>query len=266
MFRVLFFGDIVGSMGRKALATILPDLKTEFTPDLLLANVENLSHGRGVSVKALTELDELGFDGYTSGNHVWDNIPGRACFEDPRWKDRLVRPANVSPDHAGRGVMVLEKNGTRIGVANLMGRLFMKDEVSSPFLSFDRIAQETDADALLVDFHAETTSEKEALGHYADGRAAAIFGTHTHVPTADEKILSGGTAYITDVGRNGASDSIVGFEKSAALRAFLEPGVKDQEIPKSGTAEINAILITFDPKTGLATGLDRIRRFVAVSP
>jgi metallophosphoesterase (TIGR00282 family) len=267
MFRVLFFGDVIGEIGRNALAIALPDLKKELSPDFIIANVENLSHGRGISAKSLGEMDALGIDGYTSGNHVWNNIQGLACFEDPRWKDRIVRPANVPPTRAGRGTMTLEKNGKKLVVTNFLGRLFMheSDEASSPFLAFDRIATEHADLPILVDLHTETTSEKEAFGHHADGRAAAVFGTHTHVPTADEKILPGGTAYITDVGRNGAMDSVVGFEKTSALGRFLDPNTKTYEIPKSGTAEINAVLVTIDETTRRATALDRIRRFVAVS-
>jgi metallophosphoesterase (TIGR00282 family) len=259
-FRILFFGDIIGSQGRTVVVDQLPSLREMYAPDLVIGNVENLAHGRGITAKTLAELDAAGIDAYTSGNHVWENPAGLSCFDDPTWKQRLVRPANVDPALAGRGATVVEKQGVRVLITNLLGQLFMKTAQSSPFLSLDRIIQENPADLRIVDLHAEATSEKEALSHYADGRVTAIFGTHTHVPTADEKILPGGTAYITDVGRNGAHDSVVGFEKKAAVQRFLDPTGKAYDPSSAGPAELNAVLLTADPKTGLALTLDRIRR------
>jgi len=260
MFKILFFGDIVGSFGRKTVIDALPNLKDEYAPDFIIANVENLAHGRGISPKTLMELDAAGVDAYTSGNHVWENPNGVGCFNDAQWKDRLVRPANVDPALAGRGVTIVEKNGVRIAIINLLGQLFMKAAMSSPFLALDRIIAENPADIRFVDIHAEATSEKEALGHYADGRVTAIFGTHTHVPTADAKILPGGTAYVTDVGRNGGHDSVVGFEKQAAVKRFLDPTGKAYDPTEAGPSELNAMLVSVDEKTGLALTLDRIRR------
>ncbi|MFZ2803834.1 MAG: TIGR00282 family metallophosphoesterase [Patescibacteria group bacterium] len=260
MFKILFFGDIIGSLGRKTVIEQLPSLREEHSPDLIVANVENLAHGRGITAKTLQELDAAGVDAYTSGNHVWENPVGLSCFGDSQWKDRLVRPANVDPARAGRGATVVEKNGVRVLLVNLMGQLFMKDTLSSPFLALDRILNENTADLQLVDIHTEATSEKEALGHYADGRVTAVFGTHTHVPTADAKILPGGTAYVTDVGRNGGHDSVVGFEKNAAVKRFLDPTGKAYEPTDEGPAELNAMLLMADPKTGLSVSLDRIRK------
>ena len=269
-FKILFFGDIVGSIGRGAVAKALPELRAELKPDLIFANVENLSHGRGISAKGLLELDAAGVDAYTSGNHVWENTQGVACFDDPRWTDRLVRPANIVSGRPGRGTMVIEKDGVRVLVANLLGRLFMKDEASSPFEAIDKILRDFHSPLptphspplILIDLHAEATSEKEAFGHYVDGRVTAVFGTHTHVPTADQKILPGGTAYATDVGRNGAMDSVIGFEKNSAVKAFLDPSIKAYDLPKHGTVEINGMLLTADVDTGRAVSLDRIRKIV----
>lgn len=260
-FKILFFGDIVGSIGRRGIISELPKLKEEFAPDFIIANVENVAHGRGITAKTLQELDAAGVDAYTSGNHVWENPAGLRCFTDDAWKDRLVRPANVDPSRVGRGSVIVEKNGVRVLIVNVMGQLFMKDTMSSPFLTMDRILAESGpVDLRIVDVHAETTSEKEALGHYLDGRVTAVLGTHTHVPTADAKILTDGTAYVTDVGRNGGMDSVVGFEKNAAVQRFLEPSNKAYDPSDTGSIEINAILVTADPATGLATHLDRIRR------
>lgn len=263
MLKILFFGDIVGSIGRRGVVTMLPKLRSEFAPDLVVANVENLAHGRGITPKTLKELDAAGVDAYTSGNHVWENPVGLVCFDDPAWNNRLVRPANVPPTRAGRGWTVVEKNGVRIALVNLMGTLFMGEEFSNPFLAFDRIFGEIEkaSDVVFVDFHAEATSEKEAFGHYVDGRAAAVLGSHTHVPTADAKILPGGTAYQTDVGRCGSKDSVIGFEKKAAMKLFFEPSAKAYDPPESGDIEVNAALVTVDPDAGKAVRLDAIRRF-----
>lgn len=263
-FRILFFGDTVGSIGRKGLALGLPALREEYKPDLVIVNVENLAHGRGITPKTMMSLEELGIDAYTSGNHVWENPVGLPCFDDERWRDRLIRPANIKSGRPGRGIMLLERNGVRIAVCNLLGQILMKDEVTNPFHAFDAITQEVKpkADLLIVDFHAEATSEKEAFGHYADGRAAAVLGTHTHVPTADAKILPGGTAYVTDVGRVGAMDSVIGFEKKSAVLSYLTPDGGAYDLPKNGLVELNAVLLRLDPTTGRAVGLDRIRKIV----
>jgi hypothetical protein len=266
--KILFFGDVIGAIGRKGLSLALPELREELRPDFVIANVENLSHGRGVSPKTLEELDKLGVDAYTSGNHVWENQTGLACFADRRWKDRLVRPANIFPNYPGIGFTRLTKNGQTIILANLSGLLFMKEEGESPFLVFDRIekdivgANNHSPLPIIVDLHAEATSEKEAFGHYVDGRAAAVLGTHTHIPTADAKILEKGTAYITDVGRVGGHDSVVGFEKNAAVKRFLGPEEKAYEPTPKGKIEVNAVLLTLDLDTGRALGLDQIRKIL----
>ena len=259
-FKILVFGDIVGAIGRKGITTVLPELRKEFAPDLVIANVENLSHGRGITHKSLLELDALGIDAFTSGNHVWENAQGLSCFSDEKWKGRLIRPANVAEHLEGKGSMVIEKNGAHILIINLLGQLFMKDATSSAFTTFDTLLQP--ADLTLVDLHTEATSEKEAFGHYVDGRATAVWGTHTHVPTADQKILPGGTAYVTDIGRNGGYDSVVGFEKNGAVQRYLGSKIKSYDPTPDGKVEVNAILITADLETGKATALDRIRKIV----
>ncbi len=268
-FKILFFGDIIGAIGRQAVIKALPDLREQYEPDVVIANVENLAHGRGITAKTLLELDAAGIDAYTSGNHVFENGAGLSCFADPRWKDRLVRPSNIM-GRPGRGIITLDvqtdedKKPVRLVVTNLLGQLMMKDEVSNPFTALTEIlTHTTDADLILVDFHAEATSEKEAFGHFADGKVTGVFGTHTHVPTADQKILPGGTAYTTDVGRNGASDSVIGFTKADAVHAFTV-GQIAYGIPENGKAEINAVLLTANLDTHRAVTLDRIRIFVDI--
>jgi calcineurin-like phosphoesterase len=161
--------------------------------------------------------------------------------------------------------MTVEKAGMRILVMNLLGNLLMKDESTSPFKALDAILAEAGKhDLSLLDIHAETTSEKEALGHYADGRVTAVVGSHTHVPTADHKLLPGGTAYVTDVGRNGGHHSVVGFEKNAAIQRFLDPAHRAYDPQKAGLAEANAVLIAADPATGKATAIERLRKIVDI--
>ena len=264
-FRVLFFGDIVGAIGRKAVVAALPKLREQHSPNLVIANVENLAHGRGITAKTLEELDAAGVDAYTSGNHVWENPLGLPCFDNPRWKDRLVRPANVIAKREGKGVTTIDKDGVRILLINLLGQLFMKDEVESPFAAFDALVSKHAGDIILVDLHAETTSEKEAFGHHTDGRATAVVGSHTHVPTADQKLLPAGTAYVTDIGRNGGMDTVVGFEKTAALKRFLSNGaIKAYDPPEHGPAEVNAVLLKVDLDTKRALALTRIREVIEV--
>lgn len=268
--RILFFGDIVGSIGRRAVCSILPRLREQYAPDVVIANVENLAHGRGITPKTLAELDAVGVTAYTSGNHIFENPNGLACFADAAWKDRLIRPHNILAFRPGKGVMSIQLGDQRLFVVNLMGQLFMKDEVESPFVAIDRILTEEilpisgEKPLVIVDFHTETTSEKEAFGHYVDGRITAVFGTHTHVPTADVKVLPGGTAYATDIGRNGAMDSVVGFEKSAALGRFLGKTQKAYDIPEHGVAEINALLLEIDLMGRNVLGLTRVQEKIDV--
>jgi len=264
-FRILFFGDIVGAIGRTGVCRILPKLREEYAPDMVVANVENLAHGRGVTPKTMLELDAVGIDAYTSGNHVFENGAGLGCFSDPRWAERFIRPANLLAFRPGKGSTVVTVKGTRVRLINLLGQLFMRDEVESPFTSIEKLlADGTESDVILVDFHTETTSEKEALGHFVDGRVAGVFGTHTHVPTADMKILPGGTAYVTDIGRNGGMDTVVGFEKIAAVSRFLKKESKSYDPPDHGIVEINAVLLEIDLDTRKPLSLRRIQEKVDV--
>ncbi len=260
--KILFFGDIVGAIGRKGLAEILPKWKEKYSPDFIIGNVENLSHGRGITPKTLRELDALGFDAYTSGNHVWENELGVACFSDPHWANKLVRPANIKPGQPGKGYIVLVKGKKSLLLLNLNGNLLMKEEGELPFTFFDKVAEENPDLPIFVDLHAEATSEKEAFGHYVDGRALAVIGTHTHIPTADAKILGKGTAYLTDVGRTGGHDSVVGFEKNPAIKRFLEPGSRAFDPQIKGSIEVNAALVTADLDKKQAISLLQLREIL----
>lgn len=264
MFTILYLGDIVGKLGRKAVQTALPDLKMHYKPDLVIGNVENLTHGVGISPKAMREMLDAGVNAFTSGNHIWGNPEGTPLLDDAEWK--LVRPANVPASKKGRGSIVLNMNGVRVLLINLMGSLFTTtaDDVSNAFPALDDILKTNEGmyDVAFVDMHAELTAEKEALGHYADGRVAAVIGSHTHVPTADAKILPGGTAYCTDAGRVGAYTSVLGFEPSSVINRFLTGERTPYTLPDRGKAELNGVVITADPATGKAVTIVPIRNLV----
>jgi metallophosphoesterase (TIGR00282 family) len=216
--RVLFISDIVGSPGRDGLAAAMPGLRQRHSPDLIIANGENSAGGIGITAKTANELFEIGVDVITTGNHVYRH---REAYEFLDRSDRVVRPANYPVGNPGRGITVVEAAGKRVGVLNLSGAVQLR-VARSPFAEADaQLAALADkADAVIVDFHAEVTSEKVAMGWHLDGRVAACLGTHTHVPTADARILPGGTAFITDVGMTGSRAGVIGVRREQALEAF----------------------------------------------
>lgn len=265
--KILFFGDVIGALGRQGLVKILPNLKTRFSPDLIVANVENLAHGAGVTEKTLLELSNAGIQIFTGGNHSWGNPIGLTLFENSAWENRLVVPTNFGGAKNGKNFTLITVNETQVLIANVMGQLFTHPETKSPFKAFDEIvktAGQNLPNIVIVDFHGEATSEKEAFGHYVDGKVSGVFGTHTHVPTADAKILPGGTAYLTDVGRCGAYDSVNGFEKNSSVKRFLNLMEDKSELLKTGPCEINGVLLNVDDQTGRAITLDQIREIVDV--
>jgi metallophosphoesterase (TIGR00282 family) len=216
--RVLFIGDIVGKPGRRGLATVMPRLRERHSPDLVIANGENSAGGLGITEKTAGEIFAAGADVITTGNHVYRH---RDAYEFLDSTDRVVRPANYMTGSPGRGFTVVEAAGRRVGVVNLSGSVHLR-AARSPFTEadaiLDRLARE--ADVAVVDFHAEVTSEKVAMGWHLDGRVAAVFGTHTHVPTADARVLPGGTAAITDVGMTGSRAGVIGVRREQALESF----------------------------------------------
>lgn len=266
-FRILMFGDVVGALGREGLVKALPTAREKYSPDFVVANVENLAHGAGVTLKTLNELTTAGVDAFTGGNHSWDNPLGAPLFEDAEWGNKLAVPTNYGGAKGGKNNILIEKGDAKILIANVMGQLFTHPNTSSPFTALEQILKGHEADkpnVILVDIHGEATAEKEAFGHYADGNVTAVVGTHTHIPTNDHKILPGGTAYVTDLGRCGAYDSVLGFEKKSAVKRFLSQSSGTYDLPKSGQCEINGIALTVDLDTGHATGLDRIREIVDI--
>jgi metallophosphoesterase (TIGR00282 family) len=216
--RVLFIGDVVGKPGRAGLARAMPELRERHRPDLVVVNGENAAGGIGITEGTAEELLEIGADVITTGNHVYRH---REVFEYLDRSERVIRPANYQVGNPGRGHAVVEAGDLRLAVINLSGVKYMS-AARSPFTESDSLLERLDgeADAVIVDFHAELTSEKVAMGWHLDGRVAAVFGTHTHVPTADARVLPGGTAYITDVGMTGARGGVIGVRRDQALEAF----------------------------------------------
>ncbi len=217
--RLLFVGDVVGSPGRTALRTLLPDLREQHAPDFVVVNGENAAGGLGLTKKIASSWLADGIDAITLGNHVWKHHDLYAFLDEDR---RIVRPGNYPKGNPGRGHTVVEGDSGRLAVVNLSGTIFL-EAARSPFPEADAILAELrgQADWVLVDFHAEATSEKVAMGWHVDGRVTACLGTHTHIPTADARVLPGGTAYITDVGMTGARDGVIGVKREQALQRFM---------------------------------------------
>lgn len=253
---ILFIGDIIARPGRKVVRELLPPIKTAFPIDLTIANVENAAGGFGLTAAIAEELLEMGVDVMTSGNHIWDK---KEILEYIKAKPKLLRPANFPPGCPGTGLW-LEKtaSGERVAVINLQGRVYMPS-IDCPFRAADELLKEIGSRTkiILVDFHAEATSEKICLGRYLDGRVSAVLGTHTHVQTADEQILDQRTAYITDVGMSGPHDSVIGVDYQSSLQRFL------LQIPRKydsaqGKAKLNAVIVDIEAESGRARGIRRL--------
>jgi len=252
--RVLFLGDIIGRPGRKALKRYLPSFIKKFSPSLLIANAENAAGGLGITEKVGQELLSH-VHVLTSGNHIWDKKEALPYLEK---EPRLLRPANYPPQNPGRGEYIFEDgDGVKAAILNLQGRVFM-EPIDCPFRTGDeeieKLSQLTRV--IIVDFHAEATSEKQAMGWYLDGRVSAVIGTHTHVPTADERLLPQRTAYITDVGMVGGYNSIIGIRRDQALKRFLTSRPQRFEPGKDGLV-LSAVLVEIEVQTGKALRIQR---------
>jgi len=228
---------------------------------VVIANVENAAGGFGITKKVYEELKSYGIDVFTSGNHIWDK---KEVYDFIDSVEDLLRPANYPPGVPGRGYGTFEKNGFRFAVVNLMGRVFLDPNLDNPFRTFDAIYGELSKETkvIVVDFHAETTSEKWAFGIYADGRATLVYGTHTHVPTADETILKGGTAYITDVGMTGAMYSVIGMHSKEPIERFLYGLPKRFTVEEGTQSVLNAIVVDVDEERGRAREIRRVREIL----
>jgi 2',3'-cyclic-nucleotide 2'-phosphodiesterase len=251
--KLLFIGDVVGGVGRRAVGAALPGLVDAHAPDFVVANGENAAGGVGITEKTARELLDYGVDAITLGNHAYRH---RDVYEYLDRERRIVRPANYPKGSPGRGHTVVERDGFRLAVVNLSGSVFL-DAARSPFSEADAALSELrgKADAVLVDFHAELTSEKVAMGWHLDGRVVACVGTHTHVPTADARVLPDGTAYITDVGMTGARDGVIGVQREQALERFIRFTQVRFETAQ-GDPWLNAVLV--ESEDGRATSIEQL--------
>lgn len=256
--KILFFGDIVGKPGREGLKKILPDWKDKYRPDLVIANGENIAHGFGIGKKSLNEVLDAGVDFITSGDHTFNQEETKLLLEDKSIP--LIKPANMPGP--GRGYAVIEVGTKKVLIINLIGQIFMKEEYDNPFECIDKILAENDIKIIIVDWHAEATSEKVCMGWHLDGRVSAVLGTHTHIPTADARVLTKGTAYITDIGMVGVRDSSLGMDKELALKRFLTKRKIKLEIAE-GLVSVNAVLIEIK-KDGQAKSIELLQKTIAL--
>ena len=300
---ILFFGDVMGKIGRRAVAKIMPVWKKKYKPDFVIANGENLAHGIGVTEKTAREIFDAGVDFLTGGNHSLERGSDFHIWDESLFGLKMIRPANINFQFPisnsqlnsntlanydglpGKGVRVVEIKGNKLVIINLLGRVFFKKEYEDPFKMIDdllsnyKTASPTlsrggvmseghsvfhERTAILLDFHAEATSEKNAMGWYLDGKISAVIGTHTHIPTCDIKILPKGTAYVTDVGMVGAKDSVLGENKDVIIESFLKGTGFRHQIAEKGEAVVNAVLIKIDDKSSKAKSIKRIDEIVEV--
>ena len=258
--KIIYFGDVMGRSGRDALLACLDGVRTTYAPDFIIANGENAAHGFGITEKICRQFFDAGIDVITTGNHAWDQREIMNYIGD---EPRLLRPLNYpkGTPGAGHGIFATP-SGKRVMVAQVMGRLYM-DPLDDPFAAIEGVMAKArlgaDADAIIVDVHAEASSEKMAMGHFLDGRASLVVGTHTHVPTADAQVLPGGTAYQTDIGMCGDYDSVIGMKKEIAIAKFRKKVPSERLEPATGEATACAVLVETDDATGLATDIRPVR-------
>ena len=253
---ILIIGDVVGKLGRRTVTSVLPRLRATKSIDLVIVNGENAAGGRGMTPDTVDELRGAGVDVITSGNHIWAKREIYPVLDDE--SGPVIRPLNYPEGVPGRGI---HRNGD-VAVVNLIGRTFMGDSVDCPFRGIDAaLEQLTDAPVIIVDLHAEATSEKIAMGHYLDGRVSAVVGTHTHVPTADARVLPRGTAYVSDLGMVGATKSVLGMEYEPVLERFLTQLPNRWDPVKTGPAMFNSVFVAVDD-AGRATAIERVDREV----
>lgn len=255
--RIIFIGDIFGKPGRQAVKKFLPSIREKHDPHMVIINGENSAAGFGITPDIHRELMKMDVDVVTTGNHIWDK---KEIYDYLEETDRLIRPANYPHDSPGLGYTIVEaSNGVKVGVINLLGRVFMAT-ADCPFKVGEAIVEEikSQCDVIFIDFHGEATSEKTALGVFLDGKVGAVVGTHSHVQTADERILPGGTAYMTDAGMTGARDSVIGVQKEIIVDKFLTGMPRRYEVASSDVY-VHGVCIEVDNNTGLATNIERIQ-------
>jgi metallophosphoesterase (TIGR00282 family) len=255
--KIIFIGDIFGRPGREAIERYLPELRATHKPDFVIANGDNAAHGTGLIPSVVKELYALGIDLLTGGDHIWDQKEMIAHLDRAPF---VLRPLNY-PDAPGKGwIELATPQGTKLAVVHMQGSALMEGRsVDNPFRTIDQLLPRINHKNIIVDFHAEATSEKMAFSHYVDGRVSAVLGTHTHVPTADARILAGGTAAISDVGMTGCYDSVIGADKTAPIQKFVT-GIRYQRLqPAEGEGVLSAVLVELDDKTGRALAITPLR-------
>ena len=260
--RILYLGDVVGKTGRIAIQEHLPTMIEEMALDFVIVNGENSAHGFGINRAIADDILNAGADVITLGDHAFDNAEVLNWIDD---EPRIVRPDNIGEGSRGRGVIMVEsQKGHRVLVSQILGTVFMKKAYDSPWDSLDKNIQggtpmDNGLDAIIVDIHAEATSEKQGVGHYLDGRASLVVGTHTHIPTSDTRILEHGTGYQTDAGMCGCYDSMIGMEKHGALNKLLGVGERKRFSPATGEATLSGVLVETDENTGLAKSIHPVK-------
>jgi len=266
MLNILFIGEVNGKIGRKAVEELLPELKKELKPDLVIVNADNLAHGNGVSEPTIKEMLAAGVDAFTGGDHCFGNTGSLNVYDSDL---PLLRPANYSKNSPGKGFTVIEsKNGHKILLVSLVGQIFMSMNHDNPFIKVDEILSNlanNNLSAIIIDIHAEATSEKIALGYFLDGRASAILGTHTHVMTADARISESGTALITDVGMTGFALGVLGVDKEGIIKTFLTQIKTTHLIPETGRSIFNAVFLQIDPKTKKTVNIKPITKYININ-
>ena len=264
MLRLLFLGDVIGEPGRKAVIEMVPRLKQAWGIDFVVVNGENAAAGRGITGKITIDLLRAGVAVITSGDHIWDQKEVVSYIET---EPRLLRPINYPPGTPGRGSIVLETAKGKVGVINVQGRTFMQPSLENPFRLVDEEVRRLRAEThiLFVDMHAETTSEKIAIGRFLDGKVSAVAGTHTHIQTADEQIFPGGTAFICDAGMCGPTESVLGREIQPIIQRFVSSMPVNFPVAK-GEVKLHGILVDIDPSTGKAKSIRRVAEPYVVEP
>jgi len=254
---ILFVGDVVGQPGRRALDQALTKVIDRHRIDFTIVNIENAAGGFGLTVELFEELSKMPIDVFSSGNHIWDK---KEIYDSLNASDRLLRPANYPPGNPGRGWTVQSTAaGIAVGVLNLQGQVFMPVNADSPFrVADEELARAGDVKVIFVDMHAEATSEKIALGWYLDGRVSAVVGTHTHVPTADETVRPGGTAYLTDAGMTGAFEGVIGFSRERIIEKFLSQTPRSFETAKKDI-RLSGAVVDVDEQSGKARSIERVQ-------
>lgn len=255
--RILFVGDVVGSLGRETVATYLPKIKKKYHPQVTIVNGENAAAGRGITEKIYKGFLQNGVDVVTLGNHTWDN---KDIFNFIDETKKMIRPANFPVGTPGKGLVFVKVNQIELAVINLQGRVFMND-LDDPFQKAEALVTEAKqrTSLIFVDFHAETTSEKQAMSWFLDGQVSAVVGTHTHVQTNDARILPGGTAYLTDVGMTGPYDGILGMKRGPVIDKFITALPKRFEVVEEGRSILSACIIEIDDSTGQAKSIETIQ-------